>query len=602
MFDVARNVMAERERYQVAFQGKLPPAKKKTAPQGGDGEGAPAATATPAAEVVPENKPEAAKLVRCKIDGSLWLTRDEAVRHVLSSPELLGEFYIVEEVSVDPPKGNFSSIAVCGMGGTLLGPPNHHEYQTNLAKLHRERFSNMSFERFKQRVMMKNDEETIEAWKDSVSVAKHYRVKPKEKKIEKEEPNADAVQAEESPVDSPAEPKAEVAEASAAESSDSAAQPEPSAEPEAVVKAESDAVASEEASAELVVEPDAAEAEAEAKTGTPESEPAAAEEDSPVEAEAEGENSDADSSADADSDVQAELAVAEEAEPEVVLSNDRELEMHFRENFADKVLRWAGGGVVAGDVPGRSLSPALLEKLKIETERMRRGFPLPLIQTLCRRLEKLGVKFFKRDKKELYASVARPRAIKDESGMTDRLRSIVEFVRAYPKTKVPKLLESLIEGFIAPRNEEEMAGHNPSDDEMSMLRDIRWLTMEGYLIEYANGDLVLGHDEPVHKGSGGGEVGNKAKTKGRQGDGEKRIEPSKKAASPSSDDAAPVEAKQSEPEPVAETKAESPDMPPEPAVPEGEADEGSQMPAPEVADASSADTPPEPKAEPDQEV
>src|SRR5690606_14360761 len=103
------------------------------------------------------------KFYQCQGDPSLWLTREEAVSYLLSS-KAIGQYYTVEEVDIGAPSGNFSVVAVCGMSGTILGPPNHHEYQRNVARLHAERFSNMSMDRFKSRIVMENDGEVIEKW------------------------------------------------------------------------------------------------------------------------------------------------------------------------------------------------------------------------------------------------------------------------------------------------------------------------------------------------------------------------------------------------------------------------------------------------------
>ena len=146
MADVARMILQARDRYQLRFRKSQ-----------GEGESEP--------------------FYRCDADGSLWLTRDEAVAHVLRSP-VLKQFYSVEEIEVDPPKGNFGVIAVCGMSGKTLGPPNHHEYPLNVARLHRERFSGMSLERYKSRIEMHRDEETLEKWKAEVSRKRVYRVGP----------------------------------------------------------------------------------------------------------------------------------------------------------------------------------------------------------------------------------------------------------------------------------------------------------------------------------------------------------------------------------------------------------------------------------------
>ena len=583
MVDVARMVMASRDRYQVAFQNQVPapPKKKKASP---DGAGAAAPEAAAEQKPKPEREQERSMLVRCKLDGSLWLTREEAVQHVLTGP-LIEEFYQVEEVEVEAPKGNFSVIAVCGMSGTLLGPPNHHEYQTNLNKLYRDRFSNMGFERFKSRIEMKRDEETIEAWKSSVSTAKHYRIKPPEAK--KDESAAAAVKGD-TAVATEVEADTAVEAVTADTEVDAAAVSEtPADEAGASTAAEVDASAAAdtptEAEAEPLAEDAAPAAEAEAEAESEVSETAAV---------AEGDGDSGESQAQVADD-----QPAAEAEPEVVLSSERELEQHFRDNFAKRVLREVGGGVVAGDVPGHNLSAPLFEKLKRESEFMRRGFPLPLIQTLCRRFEKVGLKFFKRDKKALYVSSARPRSITGESDMTDRVRQIVEHVRVYPNVKVPKLLESVIDGFIAPRNEEEMAGHKPTEEEMSYLRDIRWLTKEGYLIEYSSGELVLGHAEPgreqrpAKKKSAGPKADAGSKPKQEKSSTETEKVESTEAAAPAKDTAEAA---------AAEGKTEiTPEVPGEPeAEAPAPASEASEVPAADaVAEAASAEVPAEPEAE-----
>ena len=138
-------------------------------------------------EVIFEVSPDAKPLYQCPSDSSLWMTRDEAVSHLLRGDNLKA-FYEVEEVETGAPAGNFSVVAVCGMSGELLGPPNHHEYQRNVARLHAERFSNMPIDRFKSRIVMESGEEAIERWKEKVSKTLHYRVKQDEEDGSTESP------------------------------------------------------------------------------------------------------------------------------------------------------------------------------------------------------------------------------------------------------------------------------------------------------------------------------------------------------------------------------------------------------------------------------
>jgi hypothetical protein len=60
------------------------------------------------------------------------------------------------------------------MSGVVLGPPNYHDYQNQLRKLHAERFSRMPFEAFKARVKIVRDEEVVKRWIDEQSFKTEY--------------------------------------------------------------------------------------------------------------------------------------------------------------------------------------------------------------------------------------------------------------------------------------------------------------------------------------------------------------------------------------------------------------------------------------------
>ena len=105
-------------------------------------------------------------------DKSVWLSRETAVRHLLRKKR--EELYRAETVEVETPKGNFPVVAVCGMSGTLLGPPNHHDFERRLRDLHRERFARMDFETFRSRLKMERDPEVIEKWRAEASKATEY--------------------------------------------------------------------------------------------------------------------------------------------------------------------------------------------------------------------------------------------------------------------------------------------------------------------------------------------------------------------------------------------------------------------------------------------
>ncbi len=99
-------------------------------------------------------------------DGSVWMSREEAISNFLQG-EGINEFYRAEDVELEEPKGNFTSVAVCGMSGELLGPASHHSYQSTIMKLHREQYSDMPLEVYKRRIRTDNSPEAIAKWKEA---------------------------------------------------------------------------------------------------------------------------------------------------------------------------------------------------------------------------------------------------------------------------------------------------------------------------------------------------------------------------------------------------------------------------------------------------
>src|SRR5438876_5833998 len=108
----------------------------------------------------------------CALDDTLWLSEDEAVGHVLKKH--FATFYQAERTATEPPKGKYTFVAQCGLSGAILGPPNYHDYQNQLRKLHTERFSRMPFDMYKSRVKIVRDEEVVKKWIDDQSWKTEY--------------------------------------------------------------------------------------------------------------------------------------------------------------------------------------------------------------------------------------------------------------------------------------------------------------------------------------------------------------------------------------------------------------------------------------------
>ena len=124
-----------------------------------------------------KKKPDGAvaqPLFVCALDDTPWLSEDEAVAHVLKNH--FATFYQAERTATEPPKGTYTFVAQCGMSGVVLGPPNHHDYQNRLHKLHTERFARMPFDAFKARVKIVKDEAVVKKWVEEQSFKTEYVV------------------------------------------------------------------------------------------------------------------------------------------------------------------------------------------------------------------------------------------------------------------------------------------------------------------------------------------------------------------------------------------------------------------------------------------
>jgi hypothetical protein len=143
LFDIAQMILQKPERHAAAFSTK----------KNAEGQ-------------------VAQRLFVCALDDTLWLSEDEAIGHVLRKH--FATFYQIERTATEPPKGKYTFVAQCGMSGLVLGPPNYHDYQNQLHKLHAERYARMPFEAYKARVKIVRDEEVVKKWIDDQSWKTEY--------------------------------------------------------------------------------------------------------------------------------------------------------------------------------------------------------------------------------------------------------------------------------------------------------------------------------------------------------------------------------------------------------------------------------------------
>lgn len=113
------------------------------------------------------------KLYQGKRSRMVATDRDVLLRQLLDNH--LEDFFVKEELEVEPPSGAFPMVGK--VDDHLIGPPNHHSYAGRLEEVHRTYYAGMPFDRFKQRVETVRDEEVIEKWKEEASRKTIYRLK-----------------------------------------------------------------------------------------------------------------------------------------------------------------------------------------------------------------------------------------------------------------------------------------------------------------------------------------------------------------------------------------------------------------------------------------
>ena len=142
VFELARLILKSRDRYVIAFQ---------------------------------LDDTSTSKLYQSITDKATFLSEEECVSHFATS-EKFSELYTSFEEEVEPPKGNFTSIACCGFTGEPIAPSNYHDFQNMLTERYNQEFSNMTLDQYKAKVKTEKDEEKVNAWLESMKKLTKYKL------------------------------------------------------------------------------------------------------------------------------------------------------------------------------------------------------------------------------------------------------------------------------------------------------------------------------------------------------------------------------------------------------------------------------------------
>ena len=355
LFDVAEIILAERSRCRAVFE-------------------------------ISEKK---APFYFCKLEDAIYLTKEEALQHFLKA-DWRNQFIEESTVEIDPPKGNFQSVAKCGISGELLGPPNYHAYQSEIRRIHRERFSHMPLEAYMAKIRTERSEEAVNAWLDTMKVQTRWRI------LGDEEDRDDSPQpsASESPL--PEETPAP-AEESDEEGMDGLSEPSISETPPS----------EETPAAEQNPEP-------EPETPAPEAPP------------------------------------APKPTSDITWFTDRaEFERSIAAELLDRTFRTTRKVNISAAISAKNLSPGILARLKGTSNHIRKHAAI-LIPAICKALEAEHMAVFKR-KGKLFTGPARPHALAPDAVLAPRPGEMVKWIRENSPAKLEGLWKAVLpEGATAP--------------------------------------------------------------------------------------------------------------------------------------------------------
>ena len=164
LFEITKAVLEKNDRFVVVVQRTKSGSSER-----------PTEGATEAAQ------PKAAPLFMSMPDHLPFETEEAAIQHVMANH--LAQFFDVQEVEIDAPKGNFPIINKCGITGELLGPPNYHRYQNTIQQHHATRLDRMSFEKFRDSIVSVREPEVLAQWQEKMKKTVRYSWKPLAPKV-----------------------------------------------------------------------------------------------------------------------------------------------------------------------------------------------------------------------------------------------------------------------------------------------------------------------------------------------------------------------------------------------------------------------------------
>ena len=182
--------------------------------------------------------------------------------------------------------------------------------------------------------------------------------------------------------------------------------------------------------------------------------------------------------------------VTRKAEAEQVFVKQDEVEAHFRDHHLNDAVEEVEVCEVSGENAKTMVNPRTLAEFLKDQWHKQKHFPMQLSTHLSKQFSRMGLQFFKKDKKVTHVSVARPNFLDVESEpVSGGVKKIMQFIDGTEECTRRQILEHLggMEHVEPQEGVESAAAPEQTEEQKQLTSDLHWLIHQGHVLEFSNG-------------------------------------------------------------------------------------------------------------------
>ena len=166
------------------------------------------------------------------------------------------------------------------------------------------------------------------------------------------------------------------------------------------------------------------------------------------------------------------------------------MEAHFRDHHLNDAVEEVEVCEVSGENAKTMVNPRTLAEFLKDQWHKQKHFPMQLSTHLSKQFSRMGLQFFKKDKKVTHVSVARPNFLDVESEpVSGGVKKIMQFIDGTEECTRRQILEHLggMEHLEPQEGVEPAAAPEQTEEQKQLTSDLHWLIHQGHVLEFSNG-------------------------------------------------------------------------------------------------------------------